>query len=164
VAERPSRAAELYALYGPAVYRRCLRLLRDEEAARDATQDVFVKLVREMNRLEDRENAMGWLYTVATRHCLNVLRDRKRRGERDPIDDLELAAPESPSGLPGRVLARAVLARFDEGTQAVAVGVLVDGMEQEELASALGVSRKTVQRRLERFLERARTFVLGSES
>lgn len=163
MAERPSRAAELYALYGPAVYRRCLRLLRDEDAARDATQDVFVKLVREMGRLEERESAMGWLYTVATRHCLNVLRDRRRRGERAPADDLELAAPESPSGLPGRVLARAVLSRFDEGTQAVAVGVLVDGMEHEELASALGVSRKTVQRRLARFLERARAAVAGSE-
>lgn len=163
MAERPSRAAELYALYGPAVYRRCLRMLRDEEAARDATQDVFVKLVKEMDRLEDRENAMGWLYTVATRHCLNALRDRRRHGERAPSDELELAAPESPSGLPGRVLAHAVLARFDEGTQAVAVGVLVDGMEQEELASALGISRKTVQRRLDRFLERARAFVLGSE-
>jgi RNA polymerase sigma-70 factor (ECF subfamily) len=137
-------------------------LLRDEEAARDATQDVFVKLVRELDRLEDRENAMGWLYTVATRHCLNVLRDRRRRGQPAPSDDLELAAPDSPDGLPGRVLARAVLSRFDEGTQAVAVGVLVDGMEQEELATALGVSRKTVQRRLERFLERARAFVLGS--
>jgi RNA polymerase sigma-70 factor (ECF subfamily) len=163
VAERPSRAAELYALYGPAVYRRCLRLLRDEEAARDATQDVFVKLVRELERLEDRENAMGWLYTVATRHCLNVLRDRRRRGERAPADDLELAAPESPSDPAGRVLARAVLARFDVGTQEVAVGVLVDGMEQEELASALGISRKTVQRRLERFLSRARALVVGSE-
>jgi RNA polymerase sigma-70 factor (ECF subfamily) len=159
VAERPSRAAELYALYGPAVYRRCLKLLRDREAAQDATQDVFVKLVREMERFEDRENAMGWLYTVATRHCLNVLRERKRHGERDQVDELELAAPESPSGMPGRVLARAVLARFDEGTQAVAVGVLVDGMEQEELASALGISRKTVQRRLERFLEKARALV-----
>ncbi len=163
MADRPSRAAELYALYGPAVYRRCLRLLRDEEAARDATQDVFVKLVRDMERLEDRENAMGWLYTVATRHCLNVLRDRRRRAEGGPLDDLELAAPESPSGAEGRVLARDVLARFDVGTQEVAVGVLVDGMEQEELASALGISRKTVQRRLERFLERARAFVLGSE-
>lgn len=163
MAEGRSRAAELYALYGPAVYRRCLRLLRDEEAARDATQDVFVKLVREMGRLEDRENAMGWLYTVATRHCLNVLRDRRRRGRGTPVDDLELAAPEAPSGLPGRVLARALLARFDEGTQAVAVGVLVDGMEQEELASALGISRKTVQRRLERFLERARAVLLESE-
>jgi RNA polymerase sigma-70 factor (ECF subfamily) len=163
VAEGRSRAAELYALYGPAVYRRCLRLLRDDDAARDATQEVFVKLVREMGRLEDRENAMGWLYTVATRHCLNVLRERRRRGVALPADDLELAAPEDPSGLPGRVLARAVLAKFDEGTQAVAVGVLVDGMEQEELASALGVSRKTVQRRLERFLTGARAAVLGGE-
>ncbi len=163
MAEGHSRAAELYALYGPAVYRRCLRLLRDEEAARDATQDVFVKVVRNMERFEDRENAMAWLYTVATRHCLNALRDRRRRGQSMPVDDLELAAPESPSGLPGRVLARSVLSRFDEGTQAVAVGILVDGMEQEEVASALGVSRKTVQRRLERFLERARAAVLGSE-
>jgi RNA polymerase sigma-70 factor (ECF subfamily) len=163
VAEGRSRAAELYALYGPAVYRRCRRLLRDEEAARDATQDVFVKLVRDMERLEDRENAMAWLYTVATRHCLNVLRERRRRGQSTPADDLELAAPEGRSGLPGRILARAVLARFDEGTQAVAVGILVDGMEQEEVASALGVSRKTVQRRLERFLERARAAIVGSE-
>ena len=164
MAEGRGRAAELYALYGPAVYRRCLRLLRDEEAARDATQDVFVKLVREMERLEDREHAMPWLFTVATRHCLNVLRERRRRGQSTPSDDLELAAPEQPSGLPGRILARAVLARFDEGTQAVAVGVLVDGMEQEEVASALGVSRKTVQRRLERFLESARAAILGSDS
>ncbi|HET8538567.1 MAG TPA: sigma-70 family RNA polymerase sigma factor [Anaeromyxobacter sp.] len=162
MAERPSRAAELYALYGPAVYRRCLRLLRDEEAARDATQDVFVKAVTHMDRLEDRENAMGWLYTVATRHCLNVLRDRKRHGERTPVDDLELAAPASASPA-DRVLARSLLAQFDVGTQEVALGVLVDGMEQEELASALGISRKTVQRRLERFLSRARAAVLGSE-
>jgi RNA polymerase sigma-70 factor (ECF subfamily) len=147
------------------VYRRCLKLLRDEEAARDATQDVFVKLVREMERFEDKDNAMAWLYTVATRHCLNVLRDRKRHGgTADQVEELELAAPESSLGHPGRVLAQRVLARFDEGTQAVAVGVLVDGMEQEELASALGISRKTVQRRLERFLEKARTYVLGSES
>jgi RNA polymerase sigma-70 factor (ECF subfamily) len=163
VADRPSRAAELYALYGPAVYRRCLRLLRDEEAARDATQDVFVKLVRELDKLEDRENAMGWLYTVATRHCLNLLRERRRRGQGTPVDDLELAAPESPSGPAGRILARAILARFDVGTQEVAVGVLVDGREHEELASSLGISRKTVQRRLERFLARAREAVLGSE-
>jgi RNA polymerase sigma-70 factor (ECF subfamily) len=144
------------------VYRRCLRLLRDDEAARDATQDVFVKLVREMNRLEDRENAMGWLYTVATRHCLNVLRERRRHGQRTPVDDLELAEP-APSDPARRVLARAVLEQFDVGTQEVAVGVLVDGREQEEVAAALGVSRKTVQRRLERFLARARTVLLGSE-
>jgi DNA-directed RNA polymerase specialized sigma24 family protein len=56
-----------------------------------------------------------------------------------------------------------VLAQFDEGTRAVALGVLVDGMGHEELAGVLGVSRKTVERRLARFLERARKLV-GGES
>jgi DNA-directed RNA polymerase specialized sigma24 family protein len=35
-------------------------------------------------------------------------------------------------------------------------------MGHEELASALGVSRKTVERRLARFLERAREMVGGT--
>jgi len=37
------KSAELYRTWGPAIYRRCLRLLRDTEAARDATQEVFRK-------------------------------------------------------------------------------------------------------------------------
>jgi RNA polymerase sigma-70 factor (ECF subfamily) len=156
------RAAELYRTYGPAVYRRCLKLLRDKEAAKDATQEVFVKLVRDIRKLEEPGVALPWMYRVATNHCLNVLRDRGRHGEQE-LGDFELA-----DGSPGvsptdRQLAGSILARFDEGTCAVAVGVLVDGMNHEELAGALGVSRKTVERRLSRFLERARALVSGDE-
>lgn len=165
MADGPSRAAALYRTYGPAVYRRCLKLLRDPEAAKDATQDVFMKLVKDMDRLTD-EHALPWCYRVATNHCLNLLRSKRRRGEElDAADDaLDLAPTTEPSPYPARALAAAVLARFDEGTQAVAIGILVDGMEQEELAGALGISRKTVQRRLERFLERAREFLNGDAS
>jgi len=53
-----------------------------------------------------------------------------------------------------------VLARFDEVTRLVAVGVLVDGMEHEEVAAALGISRRSVARKLERFLDTARCFLL----
>jgi RNA polymerase sigma-70 factor (ECF subfamily) len=148
------RAAAAYRTFGPAVYRRCLRLLRDREAAKDATQEVFVKLVRDMTRLEDPDVALPWLYRVATNHCLNVLRNSGRRGE-EPMGELELSAGAGPSPT-DRHLAASVLSRFDEGTQAVAVGVLVDGMGHEELAGVLGISRKTVERRLARFLEGAR--------
>ena len=158
-----SRVAELYGRYGPAVYRRCLRLLRDREAARDATQEVFMRLVKDMARLEDRENVLPWIYRVATNHCLNLIRSDRRHGEAVPSDELSLAAPET-SDYPTRSLARDVLARFDEGTQAVAIGVLVDGMEHEELAQALGISRKTVERRLGRFLTAARKLLIGAGS
>jgi RNA polymerase sigma-70 factor (ECF subfamily) len=155
------RAAEAYRMYGPAVYRRCVRLLRDREAARDATQEVFVKLVRDLSRLEDPDVALPWLYRVATNHCLNQLRNAGRRGV-ERIGELELADGGAPS-FPEKHLAASVLSRFDEGTQAVAVGVLVDGMGHEELAGVLGISRKTVERRLARFLERARALI-GVES
>lgn len=156
------RAAELYRTYGPAVYRRCLRLLKDREAASDATQEVFVKLVRDIAKLDDPAIILPWIYRVATNHCLNALRNKGRRGE----EPLELQLSEHPAeevSFPDRHLAGSILSHFDEGTQAVAVGVLVDGMGHEELAGVLGISRKTVERRLARFLERARALVSGDD-
>jgi RNA polymerase sigma-70 factor (ECF subfamily) len=145
----------LYRELGPAVYRRCLRMLGDREAARDATQEVFVKLVRDMDRLENPESALPWLYRVATNHCLNAIRDARRPGV-DAGDGALDAVPDAPPSHPDRQLARQVLSRFDLQTQAIAVGVLVEGMGRGEVAAELGISRRTVHRKLHRFLHRAR--------
>ena len=160
--EPGERIARLYREYGPAVYRRCLRLLRDREAARDATQEVFVKLLRDIGRLDDPDAALPWIYRVATNHCLNLRRDARRHGEDGGDDALEVAEG-APDAFPERQLARRVLARFDVETQAIAVGVLVDGMQHGELADALGISRRTVHRKLARFLDGARRLVAGGE-
>src|SRR5512142_1360611 len=80
--DRSAEVERLYREYGAVVYRRCLRLLRDREAARDATQEVFVKLLRDMSKLAGRETALPWIYRVATNHCLNVRRGARRGGAR----------------------------------------------------------------------------------
>ena len=152
-------AARLYREYGPAVYRRCLRLLHDREAAQDATQEVFVRLVRNMSRLEDRGDALPWIYRVTTNHCLNVLRDSGRHGEDVLAPEIEDAGRPAVDALPDRRLAQELLGRFDASTQAVVVGVFVDGMEREEIAAALGISKRTVSRKLERFLSSSRRFM-----
>ncbi len=162
--DRRQEAARLYRDFGPVVYRRCLRLLRDREASQDATQEVFTRLLREIDRFEDRERALAWIYRVATNHCLNLLRDARRHGE-SPLDpDLELAPGDAHVAFPERRLAQEVLSRFDESTQAVAVGIFVDGMEHEELAAALGISRRTVSRKLGRFLAQARLLLSRSDT
>ena len=155
-------AARLYREYGPAVYRRCLRLLRNREAAQDATQEVFMRLVRNMERLEDRGGALPWIYRVTTNHCLNVLRNAGRHGEGELSPDLEAGQRSANEALPDRLLAQEILQRFDPSTQAVVVGVFVDGMEREEVAATLGISKRTVSRKLERFLSSSRRF-LGRE-
>jgi RNA polymerase sigma-70 factor, ECF subfamily len=159
VTDPRGRAAELYRQYGPAVYRRCLRILRDPEAAKDATQEVFMKLVRDMSKLEDRETVLPWIYRVATNYCLNQRRNSSRRGDDAAIPDLELADTSSVDALPSKALAQQLLSQFDQTTQTVAVGVLVDGMEHEEVAELLGISRRTVARKLERFLDTARAYL-----
>ena len=160
--EHRERVIQLYREFGPVVYRRCVRLLGDRESARDATQEVFVKLLREDRLQGQAEEVLPWIYRVATHHCLNLRRDRRVRGARR--GDIDGALDVVASGavpFPGRLLAQQVLARFDPTTQAVAVGVLVDGMEREEVAGALGISRRTVHRKLARFLAGARHLLLG---
>ena len=136
-------------------------MLGDKEAARDATQEVFGKLMRDARKLESRDTALPWIYRVATNHCLNLRRNAGRRGE-EALPELEMAAPETPDAVPQRQLVQQMLARFDVQTQAVAVGVFVDGMEHEEVAQALGISRRTVARKLERFLGNARKYLMRS--
>jgi RNA polymerase sigma-70 factor (ECF subfamily) len=121
-----------------------------------------VKLVRDMDRLADRETVLPWIYRVATNHCLNLRRDAARRGEDAAAPDLEVADATPADALPSRRLAQELLSRFDEVTRTVAVGVLVDGLEHEEVAEVLGVSRRTVARRLERFLDAARRHLARS--
>ena len=68
----------LYRRYGPMVMRRCRQLLRDEDQALDATQDVFVRLLTRRDRLRD-DAPCSLLYRMATNLCLNRIRDDRRR-------------------------------------------------------------------------------------
>ncbi|MBI5066833.1 MAG: sigma-70 family RNA polymerase sigma factor [Deltaproteobacteria bacterium] len=155
---RRAQAARLYRDYGPLVYRRCLRLLRNPTAAGDATQEVFVRLVERLPALAERDSLAPWLLRTARNHCLNQLRGARRHPEADIASADEPAAPETGGSLEG-ALARSVLSRFDATTQAIALGILVDGMRQEELSAELGLSRRTVARKLDRFLLRARRYL-----
>jgi RNA polymerase sigma-70 factor (ECF subfamily) len=150
-----TRAAALYREMGPLVYRRCLRLLRDPEAARDATQEVFLRLVRGEVALEEREDLAPWLFRVATNYCLNLRRNARHRGETSMDDGVELAEPVRGDRLDAIVVQR-LLARFDTTTQLIATAILVDEQEHEDVAAALGLSRRTMARKLERFIELAR--------
>jgi RNA polymerase sigma-70 factor (ECF subfamily) len=140
--------------YGPMVLRRCRALLRDEGEAQDATQDVFVALLRREEQLHDQAPA-ALLLRVATNLCLNRLRTRRRRPE-DHDDErlLRIAALDDGAG-EGQTLARNILKklfRADDplaaSTRTIAVMHLVDGLTLEEVAREAGLSVSGVRKRL----------------
>jgi RNA polymerase sigma-70 factor (ECF subfamily) len=141
---------EIYLRYGAVVYRRARRLLGDEQAAKDACQEVFLHLFRSLPELE-RASPVTWLYKVTTNHCLNVIRDEQRH--RRLLEAQAAAAPRaaSPSSL------AALLRDFPEELQEIAVYYFVDEMSQDEIARVLGISQRTVSNRLSAFRGLAKT-------
>lgn len=67
---------EVIERHRPWVYNIAVRMLGDHGAAEDATQDVFIKVLRRIDSFEGRSSFRTWLYRVAFHHLLNVKRTR----------------------------------------------------------------------------------------
>jgi RNA polymerase sigma factor (sigma-70 family) len=143
-----------FARYGPMVVRRCRALLRDDNEARDAAQDVFVSLLRHEDALSDTAPA-ALLLRVATNVSLNRLRARRRRPEDRDEERLHQIAALDDGAVEERTLARSVLGRLFRAddplaasTRTIAVMHLLDGLTLEEVARESGLSVSGVRKRL----------------
>lgn len=124
-------------------------MLRSREDAVDVVHTLFADLIPRWSKDVD----LPYLYRAVTNRCLNVLRDRGTRArllEREQ----QVAAPVGRVRLDDEVVGVGLIAkladRLDEGHLEVLVARFVDDMTQEEIAEHLGVSRKTIGKRLDR--------------
>jgi len=135
--------------YGPMVLRRCRQLLRDEDEAMDACQDVFVRLLERRDRLDARYPS-SLLYTIATNVCLNRIRARGRRPAA-PGDELlhRIATTGSPGALSeARLTLDRLFGRHPESTRVMALLHYRDGLTLEQVAEQMGLSVSGVRKRL----------------
>lgn len=159
--EATGRVADLYRKFGPAIYSRCRRLLKDDALAEDATQEVFVRVMRHIEAAPDDAAALAWIYRISTNFCLNQIRDRSRQAE--PTAPEELPEGEGVVAEPqmlDRELALKLIERTPEKLREVVVLYYLDGLDQEEVAEVLEISRRTVINRLQEFQERSRKFLV----
>jgi RNA polymerase sigma-70 factor, ECF subfamily len=149
---------ELYRRFAPLVHARARRIVGDE--AEDLVQEVFIKL---MHVQPQPEKIVAWLYATSTNLCLDRLRHHRRRhaewqrqvGEHvDSAKDRDLESLLTDQQLCGRLLSH-----LDRKTQEVLVYTIFDEMTQQETAELLGISRKTVGERLNRFQQVAKKLV-----
>jgi RNA polymerase sigma-70 factor (ECF subfamily) len=155
------RVADLYRTYGPVIYARCVRLLGDRATAEDATQETFMRVHKHLDKAPDGSEALAWIYRIATNYCLNEIRDRKKRPE--PSDELPERIDMTVDQVLGdRDLVARIVRRSPEKLRAAAWLHHVDGLDQGEVARALGASRRTIVNRLAEFVEHARKFAARS--
>ena len=140
----------LYDRHAARVYRLAYRMCGDRDLAGDLTQDVFVRVFRQLGQFRGESAFTTWLHRVAITTCLNTLRKVKRfrsreveidhasdhRGgdaERDPL--LHAALTTAIEALP-------------EGLRIALVMHAVEGYTHVEIAAALGIAEGTSKSRV----------------
>ncbi len=93
--ENPFPPDELFRREFEPVYRFLLGMLGNEACAADAAQDTFRRAVEAWGRYEEKGRFRSWLFTIARREGLRVLRDRSRQAEEGEgeADDFADEAP-----------------------------------------------------------------------
>jgi len=145
----------LYRTYGPMVLRRCRQLLKSEERARDAMQEVFVRLIRSSDRITDQYPS-SLLYRMATNVSLNAIRADKARNvvdDSDTVLDNLAGVDDRVERFEWRSVLRRALGSEPSSTRYMAVLHFVDGLTLEEVAREVSMSVSGVRKRLRQLRE-----------
>jgi len=132
-----------------------MRLLGEVEDAKDAAQEVFLRLHKHLRRFDDTRALSPWLCRVT----VNVCRDigaRRRRDEALP-PDLEAAPPARDWQEERRIVAMG-LRRLPERERAALVLRDIEGLPTAEVARALGSSQATVRSQVSSAREKLKQF------
>lgn len=92
--------AELVAPYRRELQLHCYRLLGRLADAEDAVQETLLAAWRGLPEFEGRASVRSWLYRIATRRCLNAIRDAARRPPLAPTPPFEAPEPTRHNEVP----------------------------------------------------------------
>lgn len=141
-----TRLESLLQQYGSSVYRLALHAAGNAPDARDICQNVFIKLMAHLDRIEPGKEK-AWLCKVTVNEARNLQRSSWRK-KTVPLDDT-LFAPEDET----RALWQSVLA-LPEKYRACVYLHYYEGYSVRETASLLGIRPSTVTTRLQRAREK----------
>ena len=154
--------------YAPRIYNVARRMLNNDADAEDVTQDVLLQVVRKLHTFRGESALPTWLHRVTVNAALAVREKRANRakhetatGDEGTLDTLSVGAnaPKLPRSAPPDALALAgeqrrlidrAIGRLPELYRDVFVLADVEGLANEDIGQALGLSVPAVKSRLHR--------------
>lgn len=153
-----SPAAEIFDRYSTRIYNFAYRFLRSSQAAEDATQEVFVKMLKHAQQFHGDAKLSTWLFSITANFC----RDHLRKADNRPKEGDEVlitlstpgASPEA--ALETRENQRRVQKALEALTPEQREAILLSryqGLSYQEIAQIAGCSEGAVKTRVFRAME-----------
>jgi len=150
----------LVGLYQAKMYNLALGYVKQEDEAKDLTQDVFVTVFRQIDKLNDESKFAAWLYQLAINHCRNRYKKLQRRGFfsnlsiDDPDTGINLSAGASPEEILEQDntsrLVRKAIASLPPAEKEIVLLRDLQELSYEEISEILDIPMGTVKSKLNR--------------
>lgn len=162
-----SPASEIYDRYSGRIYNFAFRFLKNAEAAEDATQEVFVKMLKHANQFHGDAKLSTWLFSITANWCRDYLRKADNKSKES--DDVLVSLPAPAELAPDRNLEqreneqrvrRALASLTAEQREAILLS-RYQGLSYAEIAQIAGCSEGAVKTRVFRAMETLKKTLMG---
>ena len=162
-----SPASEIYDRYSGRIYNFAFRFLKNSEAAEDAVQEVFVKMLKHANQFHGDAKLSTWLFSITANWCRDYL--RKADNKAKETEEVLISLPASSDTSPDRALEqrenevriqRALSALTPEQREAILLS-RYQGLSYAEIAQISGCSEGAVKTRVFRAMETLKKALTG---
>jgi len=155
-ANQPKYQRMLYEQFAGKLMGICIRYCRNEELAKDALQESFVKIFTKIDGFKNESNIATWMTRIAINTTLNHLRQGKRYQFIDDnenlahtIENLHDVDTDSLEKLSQGELIK-MLQELPDGYRIVFNMFAVEGYTHKEIADTLGINEGTSKSQLNR--------------
>lgn len=154
--------------YRDMIFNLCINITGDYDEAVDCSQEVFIKMYKNLNRFEFRSALSTWLYSIALNTCRNMLSSsyRKRKGSFDGFEEIHAAGKDSDPDFifersEGEIAVRKAIAALPEEERILIVMRDLEEKSYEEITEITGIKTGTVKSRISRGRHRLRGLLEG---
>ena len=159
---KEERIERMVVLYQLPLLRLCYAYLHDEELAKDAVQETFIKAYKSLDTFREEAKEKTWLTRIAVNTCKDLRRSWWFRHVDRSISLDTLPEPVAPSEPKDETLTLEIM-KLPKKLKEAALLCWFQGMTYEEAADVLGVSLQAVGSRLTRARNKLRAVLEGSE-
>ncbi|MBP2676739.1 MAG: polymerase sigma-70 factor, subfamily [Deltaproteobacteria bacterium] len=162
----PGAVEELFRLYQGKIFNLAMSILRNESDAEEATQDVFMTVIRKVNTFKGNSALYSWMYRICVNTCLMRLRGKRRNDtvtieefmpvfteegmHASPMDDWSKEVERKALNEELGKMIRKFTEELSEKYRVVFVLSDIEGLSNEETAKILGMTVPAVKSRLHR--------------
>lgn len=142
-----SARGELISVTQPRLFKFCLLLCRKKEQAEDICQETLIKALQNIEKLNNPETFLGWMYQIAR----NLYIDHQRSiSNKENISEEALMSICADSDLHLIINVQKVLSHFDPDERVLLLLIELEGYSYREAAEIIGNTEDAVRSKLHR--------------